>query len=794
MSESPWSIAVKTVGGSGRQSDSERQIISDFTLTVSPDDELKSLHQEIENITGLKASQQRLIYRGRLISNGTGDMEEEGNQDDSHSKKKPRIRDVVGLSDGQTIHLVPRIGSTEGTESTTAPDEDNQEDDTAEPAEASSDDRATVSSLVGASLLAALLGLSDDDDDDEDEDERRNRRRRSARYSRYRRGRHRLTSEDLVVPDPGSLEPVRQGIMTLHTMLDARPAAPDFPQDTSRHFYRGQWIDCRDTVNQWLEATIVDIVGPREILGDRMRPRHTQSRRRRSRYPAVDPIIPADDLEGRRRLLVEPDSEYGERERDTNHDVQLLLIHYNGWAHRWNEWIRSDSERIRPFRTRTRHAGDTALPTTDSPFEHAPSTSIRDDSDEIDREALLPELARVVSAFNVLLDRAVANANPPSNETPRVLSGPRDLPWSAAPDTEGEEETEENSHLDGNSPARLPVSRRELERLAPLTDRLGRTLTEAAPHIASLAASMPEEKPDTSAQSETQNISSLDESEASVPRIEDTSAASALAPATGFFSSLLSRRSSSRSARVEDIIPEEEAVGEILEDPDFVDFVNGMTNTSRGDVSSRQSSDGGTASLLGAYLAAASLSSLANGNDDGSGNDEHRPSGLAGLGRLLRHGNSNNNNGDGGIDIHIHAIVTGPGIGPAALAMGQPQANTITRANGTGRPPSRTRRSSRNRNTSIPSSTDDLSDGIFDALYSENPTPLDPHGESQITNESVPNGLRQENTGTSELAPLSSLTTDLPTVGSRVSSARSANRRRRGSVLSRLLRRVLSRR
>jgi hypothetical protein len=91
-------------------------------------------------------------------------------------------------------------------------------------------------------------------------------------------------------------------------------------------------------------------------------------------------VVSANDLEGRRRLLLEPipddedDDFVGEdegdrvrlprddddegcryRSRSDNDGVQLLLIHYNGWPHRWDEWMRSDSVRIRPFRTRTRH-------------------------------------------------------------------------------------------------------------------------------------------------------------------------------------------------------------------------------------------------------------------------------------------------------------------------------------------------------------------------------------------------------------------------------------------------------
>lgn len=261
---------------------------------------------------------------------------------------------------------------------------------------------------------------------------RRNNRNRA-------RSRARLTEADIRVPDPGTVEPVRQGLMTLHTLLgnalvpqehrvqntveraqeskedseeeEKMEAAADsatedlvplnnetsiFPQaaanitrhlstpttvrsplESHRQWYRGQWLDALDTVNQWLEATVVDIVLPSDILPHYTMSTETSSRpsdsltpRRRFRRRTPDAVVSANDLEGRRRLLLEPRPESedgtedgnssglmdeGFRERDDNEGVQLLLIHYNGWPHRWDEWIRSDSERIRPFRTRTRH-------------------------------------------------------------------------------------------------------------------------------------------------------------------------------------------------------------------------------------------------------------------------------------------------------------------------------------------------------------------------------------------------------------------------------------------------------
>lgn len=253
--------------------------------------------------------------------------------------------------------------------------------------------------------------------------------------ARARAAAARLTEADIRARDPGSLEPVRQGLMTLHTLLGnalmnrpeevkqednggvssnmeedevgedeeekmnsileeedqvlypfprprlVNPANSTSQLQSHRQWYRGQWLDALDTVNQWLEATIVDIVLPSDILststfnestGTHISPSPRVKAKTRRRTP--DAVVSANDLEGRRRLLLEPlpedeveeDSlansdgmcsllDEGYRQRDDNDGVQLLLIHYNGWPHRWDEWIRSDSERIRPFRTRTRH-------------------------------------------------------------------------------------------------------------------------------------------------------------------------------------------------------------------------------------------------------------------------------------------------------------------------------------------------------------------------------------------------------------------------------------------------------
>jgi hypothetical protein len=367
--EDPWSISVKTVGGGFEIDEEESHTNSagekNFTVTVSPDDGMASLHDKIEGATGLKASQQRLIYRGRLIGKDGAKAKEEHTQ-----ALEPKIKDIAGLSDGQTIHLVKkRDTGSEGSDT----DPNSTEITTQSSIRSSLGDSDLLGGSTsggGGSLLAALLGLSSLADDSEERDTARQRWGwRSSRLGRSRRPHYRLTTEDLEIPDPGSMEPVRQGLMTLHTLLPhAQQTERESPLEANREWYRGQWIDCRDTVNQWLEATIVEVMSPDDVLPPRAnRENSTSHSNRRRRLPqlATDPAVSASDMEGRRRLVLEPlepgedEEEEGElvgfRRRGNNGGVQLLLIHYNGWPHRWDEWIRSDSERIRPFRTRTRH-------------------------------------------------------------------------------------------------------------------------------------------------------------------------------------------------------------------------------------------------------------------------------------------------------------------------------------------------------------------------------------------------------------------------------------------------------
>jgi hypothetical protein len=481
-SPTSWSIAVKTVGKgfSPTPDEDDKGGERHFTVLVSPQDSVDVLYDQIEGATGVKACQQRLIYRGRLIgapgarnnsnstaaesnttsSNCTGTPNSTNQTNTNNTREasnnnntEPKIKDITGLCDGQTIHLVKKRHETpsrgdenNNTNSTTAPSLSNMSEDnnnnnntsTSNTRQNNNNGGVVVGTGGGGgpqggstSLLAALLGLGNLMDDDNNNDNnntggtarttttqgwggggsggwRSSRLGGAGHRQSSRRPHYRLTLDDLEVPDPGSMESVRQGLLTLHTLVphaahdnvnvNENNNNPLAVANHHRHWYRGQWIDCRDTVNQWLEATVVEIMHPQDILAPRRqtyRPfqaehgiesslpssssRHPNPRRRAAPpfQPSSDPAVSATDMQGRRRLLLEPcDSDStsenenndvdddedealsfgGLRPRDTNEGMQLLLIHYNGWPHRWDEWIRSDSERIRPFRTRTRHS------------------------------------------------------------------------------------------------------------------------------------------------------------------------------------------------------------------------------------------------------------------------------------------------------------------------------------------------------------------------------------------------------------------------------------------------------
>lgn len=834
-----WSISVKTVGGgTNAGTDDSEQAVSkpkptDFTVNVEPEDLVTSLYTQIENITGLTKGQQRLIYRGRLLGDASSG----------------RIKDVDGLGDGQTIHLVPKPVEPVAAVSESAVLNNNHVESPL--LQSSSDDGGeTAVGSASAGILAALLGLgssngsslNDGDNNDDDEGDVEHifplPRPRSTRMSTRRRTAnvYRRFATDPRYPEPGPIEPVRQSLMTLHTMVGSKPQDVDeeeqqskCPAHAKRKWYKGQWLDCRDTVNQWLEATVVEIVSPDEILQGANK-RLDKEMKGDSLCPSIDPAIGADDMDGRRKLLLESaddkfdstlsalnndDNLVGFQERNNNDNIQLLLVHYNGWPRRWDEWMRSDSERIRPFRTRSKHVQSHShiCPTPNSVFENAPSTHITHEDESIDRVALLPELHRSLGSIQDLfgesmqqnngsvrvktltleeqLDLATAvnklqadrltrirdmfDDSPAGNakcddesdidlthldtvsqfKIHRLLQEARErvrsdkrrvepdnnLPWALCEtDSKPKADDDDNHAIQPDSESRSNLrffDKQKLEALAPMLDRLGRVLIDAAPHVAAIAESLPDKKHGSESSSNNcdESYGSEIESRDSIPEQSDPESATGLFPIQEESQPASSNDDADDTDDTDDMPPLLRRENSDLSDdssepnPDYVDFVNGFIHATRNDGSTRAGSvrrGGQNEGSLGSSLFSALL---ASGNSDaGDDDDDSRNGGGRSGPRLLRVGGGGGGGG-GGIDIHIHAIVTGGGGGGGIAGIGLdglggllgPPPSAIALNNPSTSAESRSAEGNVLINPIPSADEDDL--GLFSDLYTDNPQP-----------------------------------------------------------------------
>jgi len=155
--------------------------------------------------------------------------------------------------------------------------------------------------------------------------------------------------------DSPPLEPLFQGLLTLNTLLSTITTEEPSPtqlitgelpfQDIE--YFEGQWVDCRDTVNNWLEATVLRV----------------------------------------------------------NREDRTILVTYHGWPERWNEWINFTSNRIAPFRTHTRHlTSNYASPSIIGTIANAPTVARPTNSN--DPSVLIIDLAQMMRRIQLLLDEA----------------------------------------------------------------------------------------------------------------------------------------------------------------------------------------------------------------------------------------------------------------------------------------------------------------------------------------------------------------------------------------------------
>mmetsp|Transcript_15581 Transcript_15581/g.25965 ORF Transcript_15581/g.25965 Transcript_15581/m.25965 type:complete len:871 (+) Transcript_15581:110-2722(+) len=407
-----------------------------FQFDLEHDTTIYAIKTKLKESTAIPEDRQRLIYKGHVLED-------------------EKVIEDYRIEDGHTIHMVARPA-----------DHEELQRRREATASTSSSGGSSVSG-IGASSLQTLLALSS----------------LSGGSSVLGAGRGQATS-DLAATDmteERSLEGVRQGLLTAHTVMSC-----EGDDATGRDFYLGQWLDVKDTVNQWLEATIMDI----------------------------------------------------------NHESRKIFVHYNGWPPRWDEWIDFSSDRLTLFRTRT--ANVTTSQASPLPSNQVPSAPVTGPADV---RHLLPELSQLVNSMQPLLqeaallcardrqreeeekcelhrsndevcgaerrDHGMGSATTPagtargmpwlqsmaSSVHPPPCTSPR-RPRSSTGDDEKDDIVQGLDFSPGLNEKEDLCDLREKElrdreqlvrvtsTLAPLLDRLGRAMTDSATHLHSLVATM----------------------------------------------------------------------------------------------------------------------------------------------------------------------------------------------------------------------------------------------------------------------------------------------------------------
>ncbi|CAG9329257.1 unnamed protein product [Blepharisma stoltei] len=248
------------------------------------------------------------------------------------------------------------------------------------------------------------------------------------------------------------LETIRQNIQTIEglvqcmntTINDGELQGFNFSERT---LVQGQWVDVKDTVEQWLEAQVIQI--------------------------------------------------------EHRPEGQMAFIHYNGWPNRWDEWISISSPRIQPLRTYTLQSLNSSMqsPVLISPSD-SPNSQVLDFNDLIMPAVGLLDQSRAMLeryySLNTILQHEHADERVrPMRERLNMMHVEEEKEWSH--DSHGSDsEATAGSGIEDNLTMELERSFNERNselttsqelglltiQISPLLDRIGRVITDLAVNIA----------------------------------------------------------------------------------------------------------------------------------------------------------------------------------------------------------------------------------------------------------------------------------------------------------------------
>ena len=216
---------------------------------------LSELKEKISRILNIPQTNQRLIYQGKILQNNTEKIK--------HYK----------ISNESVIHLVTR--------KLTSSDDTNQNNNNNN------------------------INLNYNEENNSDHSPTANNNLGFIRMNHN--SNRRLQRKNMHFDPSDCIETLYQNILVINNLMKIRNnfTISNFYQNKTiipfnlgkKKFEIGQWVDVKDTTDNWLEGQIIN-------------------------------------------------------KRTINNKVQLL-IHYNGWGNRWDEWIEQSSNRISFFRTYT---------------------------------------------------------------------------------------------------------------------------------------------------------------------------------------------------------------------------------------------------------------------------------------------------------------------------------------------------------------------------------------------------------------------------------------------------------
>lgn len=253
------------------------------------------------------------------------------------------------------------------------------------------------------------------------------------------RRRRRLARSRRALSRSEQLEVVRQNLITIEDLLKTRTRIPSEPllafNFEQRQLHIGQWVDVKDTVDQWLEAQVIEL--------------------RSEHY--------------------------------------LAYVHYNGWPDHWDEWIQVSSPRIQPLRTHTVQP-ITASMSSPSPSVPPDSISLSEPHGDLDQYfmqscALIEQVSSLMERHYALctllsIDQAEIRYFPARERFAELM---RLRPSAASSQaTGGSDSYSIEPYLDelSHPPASGMTVEQELNllkiQLAPILDRTGRLMTDLA--------------------------------------------------------------------------------------------------------------------------------------------------------------------------------------------------------------------------------------------------------------------------------------------------------------------------